>query len=353
MNTGNNYQRSEFFLKILFYLLIVFAVAVTLYGINILIIPIILAVLIYYLLNNFVNYLESFGIRRIYPIISFFVFFSLIIYLVISSFLPVVMNNLYPLLSDWTNQLDEKSYKFLNLNINIQINDMSYKWDEVIQPQEIISKVMGVLKNTISDIVSFLPSLITILLITPIIAFFLLMSGNDMYKGFIDIIPNRYFEMTLVITDRISNQITGYLKGLVIQAAIMTAVTSSGYAVLGLPFALAFGITSGLANSIPYAGPLIGAVPPLIYCIINPAWSSSIYTVIGIVLVAQLVDNFIVQPMVIAQSVSIHPMMLIGAVIVAGNLFGIIGMLVAVPLVSILKVALIVLHRSLREYKII
>jgi len=156
-----------------------------------------------------------------------------------------------------------------------------------------------------------------------------------------------------MITHKINEQITGYLKGLILQSTIIAIIGSIGFYVVDLKFFVVFGIFLGFANIIPYLGPVVGMIPPAIFALISGGSLESVYPVAAVVLTCQLVDNILVQPTVIAKSASLHPILVLIGITVGGNLLGIWGMLLAIPILSVLKVTLGVMYRSLREYGVL
>lgn len=354
MSVNNQHlNKTDLILKFAFYFLILLTAAMFIYGINMLVIPIVISLINYYLFSSLVDYFESIGVKRVYTITVMFLVISLVVFFIVYIFIPPLVSQLHPLLTEWTNSSDENRFKFLNLNIAIKINERGLNWNEIIKPADLVQKMVYYLKDTVKAIIAFIPNLITYALITPVISFIFLLNLDKFKKSLIEFIPNRFFEMTLMITWQIDKQITNYFKSLAIQAGIMSSIVAIGLLMIGFIYPFVLAIIVGMANSIPYLGPIIGAIPLVLICLLNPEYSSMLPFVIGIILFAQIIDNILVQPAFIAKSVSLNPVFLIGGVVVAGNLFGIAGMLFAVPFMSILKVTMEILYRSLRKYKII
>jgi len=114
------------------------------------------------------------------------------------------------------------------------------------------------------------------------------------------------------------------------------------------------GMVAGIANLIPYLGPIVGAVPALTIAIINnPPHLGMVLLWIGIVFViVQSIDNSLVSPLVVSKSVNMHPLTVVVAIIIGGNLAGVIGMLFAVPMVGIIKVCISEVSWGLRSYRL-
>ncbi len=172
------------------------------------------------------------------------------------------------------------------------------------------------------------------------LTFFLLNSGRQMKKAFIQIVPNRFFEVALVLIQGLDRQLGDYLRSRLIQTIILSIVAAIGYWILGLRFAILIGIIAGLANLIPYIGPFIGAIPAIIVVFLGSSrfglgWS--LLAVIILTLVIQIIDNAIITPLVIGKSVELGPVTTIVVVLLGEQLLGLIGLLMAVPIAAMCK----------------
>ena len=171
------------------------------------------------------------------------------------------------------------------------------------------------------------------------LTFFLLNSGRQMKKAFIQIVPNRFFEVALVLIQGLDRQLGDYLRSRLIQTIIISIIAAIGYWILGLRFALLIGIIAGLANLIPYIGPFIGAIPAIIVVFLGsrfgPGWS--LLAVIMLTLAIQIIDNAIITPLLIGKSVELGPVTTIVVVLLGEQLLGLMGLLMAVPIAAMCK----------------
>ena len=171
------------------------------------------------------------------------------------------------------------------------------------------------------------------------LTFFLLNGGRQMKKAFIQIVPNRFFEVALVLIQGLDRQLGDYLRSRLIQTIIISIIAAIGYWILDLRFALLIGIIAGLANLIPYIGPFIGAIPAIIIVFLGsrfgPGWS--LLAVITLTLVIQIIDNAIITPLIIGKSVELGPVTTIVVVLLGEQLLGLMGLLMAVPIAAMCK----------------
>ncbi len=199
------------------------------------------------------------------------------------------------------------------------------------------------------DVVSVLSTLVII----PFAVFFILKDGRKMRKTLVSIIPNRYFEMFLNLLHKVDLQLGGYLRGQFLDSMIIGLLAIIALWVLGIKYFVLIGIFAGLANMIPYVGPVSGMVIAVSVVILNNGSGQEIAWVLLAFAIIQLIDNVLVQPLVLARSVNLHPLIIIFAIIAGGEFFGIIGMLVAIPVTGILKVLSIEIYQSIKRFNLI
>ena len=151
----------------------------------------------------------------------------------------------------------------------------------------------------------------------------------------LDKLPNSNFEMGWIIYNRVAHQLQEYIRGIMTQSGIMCVMTSIGFYIIGLDSPFLLGATAGVLNLIPYIGPLLAMVLPILLAVSEaPIELWLIGAAISVIVIAQLIDSIIVIPSVVANAVNLHPLIVIIGIVVFGNLFGFIGMVVATPTLS-------------------
>ncbi|NOZ56314.1 MAG: AI-2E family transporter, partial [Calditrichaeota bacterium] len=180
------------------------------------------------------------------------------------------------------------------------------------------------------------------------ITFFLLKDGNRMKKAIISQVPNRHFELALSLSYRISQQVSRYVRGQFVVAMIVGLLSIFALYLLHIRYYIFIGALAGLANMIPYFGPIVGAVPAIVVALID---TGSIQPVIGIAVAfatIQLIDNVLISPTVVSKSVDLHPLVVAVVVLAGGTLGGLAGMLFAVPIAGSVKVTIEEVQRYLK-----
>ena len=195
---------------------------------------------------------------------------------------------------------------------------------------------------------------LTFFIIVPFVLFFFLGQGRTIKRAIIELVPNRYFELVLNLLYSIDRQLGGYVRGMVLSVMIVSLLSSIGLYFIGLEHFLLIGVLAGLANVIPYLGPAIGIVAGIIATVLQYSTLSFgvVIPVIIVFAIVQLVDNVFIAPMVVGRSVNLHPLLVIFAVLVGSELFGAVGMLLAVPTTAVLKVSVRTIYEGWRGYSV-
>jgi putative permease len=185
-------------------------------------------------------------------------------------------------------------------------------------------------------------------LLIPIFTFFLLRDYRTFRNTLLDALPNRLFELGWIIYTQVARQLQSYVAGLILQSAIMATVTTFGFMMISMDNPMLLGLIAGLLNLIPYVGPVLAMVPPAVIALGMPSFEPSlVFGGVFVIVVGQLVDNLFTVPVVLAQSVALHPLVVMIGIIVFGNFFGLFGMMVAIPVISTANIILKGMNRGL------
>ena len=201
-------------------------------------------------------------------------------------------------------------------------------------------------------------------ILAPLIFIFLGFDNGQIRRYFIGLVPNRYFELSLTLLDRLDNAIGKYLRGTLMECALVGLTLCLGLVLLGTPVGIAvtIGLVCGLVNAIPMLGTIIALVICLSYALIAenlepliPGLDSKnlpLYVMI-LVGITHVLDDVVFQPFVLGSAVSIHPLVVIVAIIGGSLIMGLWGMLFAIPTVVVVKTAVETLFKELKDYRIV
>lgn len=194
------------------------------------------------------------------------------------------------------------------------------------------SKLLGPLATVGAGVVAAVATIIVILLT----ALYTAIHPEPLLTGVIRIAPPAKRPQAERILSRLRDAYLGWLKGLVVGMIILGGLTYAGLRIAGLDFAAFFATFTAVAMIIPYFGALISSIPPIVYALtISP---SKAVIVAVIYIVAHQVESNVIQPLVVARNVELHPALVAVGVVAVDQLFGFVGLIVAVPILSTFKI---------------
>ncbi len=201
-------------------------------------------------------------------------------------------------------------------------------------------------------------------IVMPFVFLFVLLDDGEIKKFFVGIMPNRYFEMSLMVFESVDKAIGKYLRGTILQSSLVGLTIIIGLLIIGFKPSAAFtiGIVAGISNAIPFLGPIIGFGAGILYAMIveeiNPlipfiGSDAAIIGVVVVVLIAQFLDNTVFQPYVLGKAVNLHPLVVVLGVTGGSIAFGFWGMFLAIPTIVVFRVIISTLYKQLKAYQII
>jgi len=308
------------------------------YLLSSILLPVIISFTLYALLEPFTNYMVRKDINHSLAIIFTLILMLSVSILAISFALPqllgqitVLKNKLPVIFSQFEHFLtiySEKLGEFMGLDFNVS--------DILVSLLSQSSSLGNTLLVTVSEQVF---AITLSMILVPILTYFMLKDFKPLRNRLMNWLPNPNFELGWLIYHRVTRQFQAYTRGVMIQSLIMAIVSSLGYYFIGLDIPVLIGTLTGLLNLIPYLGPLISmALAALVAAAMTPFEPSIMYLAIAVVITAQIVDNIVVIPAVIANAVDLHPVLVITGIIIFGNLFGTIGVILAIPAIAAAKI---------------
>lgn len=169
------------------------------------------------------------------------------------------------------------------------------------------------------------------------VSFFALIQGPQIIQGFVSACPNKHVEKALSLISQVDFALGNYTRGLLLEAAVVSAMTWAGLLVLGINFSWEIALLCGVTNMVPYLGPVVGGAAGAAVAYFQFKNVVVVGKVLALFGVVQFLDNWIVQPIIMQNAVELHPVAVIFVLLVAGQLFGFFGLIFAVPAACILK----------------
>lgn len=333
-------------------LICIFIIFLFLYLSRAVLTPFIISAFLAYLISPLVKQIMLLGLKRWVAVILVVLLFFLVTAFIICFIVPIIINDINIIVQQvpeykiyiqnlW---LDKKSYIDNIIPFLSKYNIM----------ETLTDKTTAFLTSEASKIPQYITSIIStisIICLVPVITFFMLLEYDKIPRKIIQIVPCKYVELLISLDHEIDSVLGGYIRGQIIEVFFIALCSIIVLSVIGVNYALLIGIVAGLCNLIPYLGPAIGLVLGIVVAGIQFHSIVPIIEVAVSFLVIQQLDNNIVQPIVIGQSVNLSPVMMMFALLAGANIFGIIGMFLAVPTVALIKrIFLVFLERYKQVY---
>ena len=304
--------------------------------------PLFIGIVIAWLLNPVVNYMQKKGIRRIIGVSLSYVVLIALIYLILNSIIPLAYNqisDLSQLVPKILSNIESIIDKVLGHFNNIDAINVSELKDKIIGVADgYANGIYNDLPNHIVDIVRGFISGAGTFLIGMIIGFFLLLGFNNVGDSLMIFVPGKFQETTKELTGKITKALRGYVNGALFDASIIFVACSIAFALIGLKSPILFALFCALMNVIPYAGPYIGGFPAILV-----AFSQSMGIGIGVtlsIIIIKALEGNIMSPIVMSKTTKLHPVTIIVGLLIFGHFFGIVGMLLSTPIISVGKVVI-------------
>lgn len=313
-----------------------------------LVFALLLSALLAFVLKPLVKFLEfRLGLRRSIAILCVFVLGGGSVVLASMELVPVLIERAQLLYE-----------QFRNFPFQVKLNEAAQdlaKHIPFVDPTTASLKanaMIATVTESIGAAVEDVFSLIAIFAIIPFVTYFVLAEGDAALKNLIQRVPNKYFEMSLNVLNKIERDLVGYLRGWILDSIIIGVLSIAGLWLIGVDYPILIGTVAGIANLVPYLGPVVGAVPAFLVSLTQFGDFRMLVPIIVLSVAIQAIDNIIVQPLCFAKTVDMHPLTVILVLLVGNELMGVAGMLVAIPIATVLKVSIVETYWGLSNYRI-
>ncbi|WP_181872981.1 AI-2E family transporter [Fontibacillus phaseoli] len=300
-------------------------------------IPLLLAGFFYYLLRPVVAYMERYKIKRSIAILILYVVLVILAIGFIAGVWPLLRDQLFNLVQNIPNFLVKLDVQIKNLGEDSFLSKILPSDSNLLANlTDYLSKGIAFLSNYLSSFISFLSQFAIVLFTFPILLYYMLKEGHRFKRGLAKLFPVRYRRTVYRVTRDMDKGLNDYIIGRVIVNLALGILMFIGFIIIGLPYALLLTLIAVILNFIPMFGAIISSVPIVIIGLIESP-SIGIWALV-IILVAQQIQDNVISPYVFGKKLDIHPVTTILLVLGSGNWFGIIGMLVVIPVYMMLKI---------------
>lgn len=251
-----------------------------------------------------------------------YIIFVILVFFILFSFIPILTNQTRELITRFPQYLEDTT-KSMNLHINV--SDIRAFF---------LQRLTLLTSNVYSITTTVFGELLTFFFIL-FISIYLLADRNTVHHTIAQLLPGKN-EKNLVLLSDIESTLGAWARGQIILSAAIFAANFLAYILIGIPFALPLALIAGVLEIVPTIGPVIAAIPALIVALTISPIKTLIVFVIYILI--QVVEGNFLVPKIMEQAVGIHPIIVMIAILIGGELMGIAGALIAIPFVSLLTV---------------
>lgn len=305
--------------------------------------PLFIGLVVAWLFDPFVKKLKKKGIRRSLGATIVYIVFAIILVIVVGSIIPILIDQINDFAKSLPSVFD--SVKNWITNIFDKLNNIE-NFDAMSMKDEIFKKIetfaititSSLPENLIGGVKSFFSGIGTFI-IGLIIGFYLLVSFDNANELLITWLPKKIQNDARDLLNEVNTSLRKFIKGAVYDCGLVFLVTSVGFLLIGLKSPLLFGLFCGITNVIPYAGPYIGGAPALIVGF-SQGPITGILTLV-VIAVVQFLEGNLLQPVIMSKTTKLHPVTIMLGLLVFGHFFGIIGMVLATPVIAAAKTIII------------
>lgn len=315
--------------------------------------PFFIGLVIAWLFEPVVRYLEKHKINRILGTVIVYLILIFFAYLVFNTMIPILFSQVNDLIKALPSILEDIIKWFDNLFSGLSSNQYIdfdlIKENATTTINDMVNNISSTLPKTLIDIVSNIFSGLGVLILGLMVGFYLLFDFDDAGKLFYKLSPKKYRNDLRQLSMEVNNSLLGYVKGTVITSGLVFVSSSIGFYIVGLQAPLLFGLICGITNIIPYIGPYIGAFFAVVVGFSQSA-TVGVFVVVALVIIQGIEGNFI-NPLIMSKAMKLHPVTIMIGLLIFQHFFGIIGMILATPIIAAFKLLFIFLKKKYDLYK--
>lgn len=331
------------FLNIFVLTKISFLFAPVLSFLAVIMLPVVISALLYYLLKPIVDLLEKAGVSRIAAITLVFIILSGLLIWGVAVAVPSLVDQILTFADNLPSYLKEGEKQVNLLLKNNQFNAIRPQLENMVNNfsskaadyAETFSKSAV---NWVGNVASLVTRVAVAIMISPFILFYLLRDSGKFKERFIEFLPTKIRQPSLRVLSNINAQLSSYVQGQVTVAIVVAILFSIMFSVIQLRYATTLAIIAGILNMVPYLGSFLAMIPAFILAMV--AGPIMVVKVAVVFIIEQTIEGRFVTPLVIGSKLNIHPITILFVLLTAGSMFGVWGVFLAIPIYASVKVIL-------------
>lgn len=304
--------------------------------------PIIIAAVLYYLINPLIDWLEHrWQLNRVLSITLIFIVIVALLAWGVATIIPIIQSQTTSLIKQWPSYWANIQKQTMSWFNDPSFKSLQKQLDDINTDMlsNVSGKVNKMLTSTVTHIgtaVGVVTNIVIAIVTMPFILFFMLKDGHRLKGYLVKFFPVRIRETTSQVLEEINGQVSQYIRGQLTVAFWVAVMFTVGYWIVGMKYGLTLGIMAGLLNLIPYLGSFLALVPSVVIAaFISPIL---LIKVLLVFVVEQTLEGRVVSPLVLGSKMSMYPVTTIIVLLASGKLFGLVGVIVGIPVYAIIKI---------------
>ena len=349
--------------RIIFILLLLTLIVLGIIFYSPIFIYLIISIIVSYIFDPIVSWLEYKGMARWIAILCVYAVIAGLIAWLVITYIPRLIeqgNQLIKFISRTDVPLDQA---IVQLPLVHSIYEFILKVDQTIPqlnllPQfnqliELGVQKLGELPQILLSNFQSIISTVALVFTIPFFSYFLLKDKRKIRQALVSLAPNKYFELTLILFNKVDENIGTYLRAILLEMINVGILSTIALTIVGVPYSIVIGAIAGLLNIIPYLGPWIGGFVAGFVILVSGLPPIMIVWMAMAILIVQFLDNYIFYPLIVGRTIRMHQLVVLMTVIAGSYFGGVIWMLISVPLVYMTYSLIMALHKNLKEFRII
>ena len=310
---------------------------------SVVMLPVILSGLLFYLLNPLVDLMEKYKINRVLAISIIFVVIAILLIWGLAVAIPNLQHQVVTFARNVPSYLKDADKVINDLVTKRLPDDFRPQLEQVLanfssQATSWASDISSRAVNWLSALISATSQVIVALIIMPFMLFYLLRDGKGLRDHITQFLPTKFREPVGKILTDVNQQLSNYVRGQITVAVIVAIMFIIFFKIIGLRYAVTLGISAGVLNLVPYLGSFLAMIPALVLGLI--AGPVMLLKVIIVFIVEQTIEGRFVSPLILGRQLNIHPITILFVLLTSGSMFGIWGVLLGIPIYASAKVVI-------------
>lgn len=234
--------------------------------------------------------------------------------------------------------IDQKANEILNDPMFGTFKDQFDSYGDKITTwlTDFIRNISSSTISSIGKIVGAVASTLVAIFTMPFILFYLLKDGRNLAPYFVKFLPNKVRKPTLKVLREMNDQVSSYIRGQLTVAFAVSIMFIIGFSIIGLDYSVTLGVAAGFLNLIPYLGSFLAMVPAVFLGIV--AGPIMLVKVLVVFVIEQTIEGRLISPLVLGNELSVHPVTILLVLLTSGKLFGVVGVILGIPVYAAAKV---------------